>query len=350
MKHLFWNKVTNKALLWKEWRQNRWKFLGALIIMSFTPIINTVQYWLMPSSYGSSEVYWSQGILRILVYGSENSIEFWGMFVALGLGALMLGQERESHALEFIAAAPFSRRQIIVTKFILGTMVIVGIMLINALFMILAASLLPALYTVGMVIKWFLLTTVTLLVIFSFTLMLSTVTGNVLAAGGISLLFLFLPMLLQGMVVGVFRSLGFIGANSGIENLSEVIAKYVTIPRYLEYPAGFYTPEVGRLLYQKTLPPDYWGIVSILLLAIVLFLVLAVFLFERNPLEKRGEILMFGNFKRILQVSLAILTAWMGASIVIQYHASSGIFVGSFLVILVGTYFLVNLVYRVQRN
>ncbi|MDD3889849.1 MAG: hypothetical protein PHR65_08000, partial [Syntrophomonadaceae bacterium] len=78
--------------------------------------------------------------------------------------------------------------------------------------------------------------------------------------------------------------------------------------------------------------------------ASLIFLFLAVKIFERNPLERKGELLLFGNFKHAGQIFIALIYGTSKALIIAQSFLS---FLGYFILYFLIVYIIIAIIFRI---
>ncbi len=339
----------NRGLVWKEWRQNWWRFWAVGVLMSMTPVLGTIFILIIravePTAYFNGTTFsqdptiWSFPIAE-MVHGTSGSSSMGTLAVvlALGLGAVLLAQERHQNTLEFLVATPVSRREIAATKFLVGAGAITGIMLVNLLFIVVMAAILPARYTNSAALVWFGATTPVLLAAYALGFLVAAVTGNLLASlfGALGLLYFpgFALFFLQELLV----SFGIIRFSDPVSAFLEGLGRHLILPVYLE---GYRYGDVSEWLAPG------------MLLAAAVFFLLAVYLFERNPLERTGQILMFGNTRAIFRVGISLFAATLASIItpdILGNRPGAALMLGVFL----GTYALCSalilIFYKVQRS
>jgi len=298
-----WMKI--KGLLWKEWRQYRWYFLLALSAIGLESILVLLTNWAYRP--GDSAEAWSVGIKNILATGSSNT-ETTAMVATVLLAALMLAGEREG-SLYYLVTTPVSRRDIIISKFISGWLAIITIMSIISLFFIAVQVLRPAQYSIAEVMDWAFITTVALLALFSLALLVSSFTRGTLISALITAVITGLPW----MLITIFRQVysQFYTFSMQFETNLQLLETYIFIPNYISRDGRLISN--GSMVIDR-LKPDYPLEITLLLLVSALCLWGAIKCFEKNPLDRRGEILLFGNFKHIaiLFVSLLYAVLWAG--------------------------------------
>ena len=96
MRTCFWN----KALAWKEWRQNKSKFWAIGVILMSTPIIGTTFFFIFKAvskHFGyinlnsvNSATAWSEGIAAMMRFPGNSSTGMFAVLAALGLERWLL--------------------------------------------------------------------------------------------------------------------------------------------------------------------------------------------------------------------------------------------------------------------
>ncbi|GIM46780.1 hypothetical protein DNHGIG_23290 [Collibacillus ludicampi] len=330
----------NKALLWKEWRQNRGYFWMLFLVMAWVPIgVTLFSIAMQPFTDlawgGDPHKAWSR-IISSLVQGHASP--FWAFWSSFFLGATLLGQERTGNTIEFLVTAPVSRRAIVSAKFFMGTGMILLIMLLIGLFMIIMPLFLPAHYTFHDVIAWWLPTTCVQLAIFGVCFAVSTLSGKAISNYLLSMIVLCLPLWIGSGVASILRSIYLNSYKyASIVSIFEHWGTMMFLPSYLFIPGA--TEKTGFL-----------HVLAFLLVTVVSY-ILSCWLFERNPLEKNGQTLIFGNFLRVAQIGSAIFIAFfLGEKQTLILQGGWDIF---FLFALIGffaTYFIWKVIFLLMRR
>ena len=322
-----------RGLLWKEWRQYGWTFGLAFIVISLEPVLVPISYWLY--RVGNRDA-WSYGIKAILAPGLSTT-ETTAMIVAVLLAALMLAGERGS-GLNYLVSTPVSRRQIIAAKFISGSLALTVIMAAITLFLLVAGHLLPAQYSNQEVLPWALVTTAALLCLFSLALLMASLSRGVLSAALFTAIIMALPWMLTSQILYVMQQ--FYQVSATLELKARYIVTYLFIPDYISRDGRYIWDSNGNMVIDRIIT-DYPLEVTLLLLAALCFLGLAIKIFEKNPLERQGELLLFGNFKQIGLLFFSFLGAMAWAE---DVGTSLLSFFGYFLVMWLGIYLAMVLV------
>lgn len=296
-----------KGLLWKEWRQYYWSFILAFIVIGLEPVMAPITYWVYHT--GNRADAWSDGIKAILATGFSTT-EMVAIIAVIVLAALMLAGERGS-GLNYLVSTPVSRREIITAKYIVGSLGILAIMLFITLFLLVAGQLLPAQYSAQEVIQWATLTTAALLCLFSLALLVASFSGGILSSVLFTAIIMGLPWMLVSLTMYVFRQ--FCTVSTALELKARYIVTYIFIPDYITRD-GRHIWNSNSNQFIDRVAPDYPLEIIALLLASLLFFWLAINIFEKNPLERQGELLLFGNFKQIGAIFISFVSAlgWAG--------------------------------------
>lgn len=326
-----------KGLLWKEWRQYYWSFALAFIVIALEPVLVPITYWIYRT--GNRADAWSDGIKAILAAGGSTT-EAIAIIAVIVLAALMLAGERGS-GLNYLVSTPVSRRQIITAKYIVGSLGILAIMLFISLFLIVAGQVLPAQYTAQELIQWAVPTTAALLCLFSLALLVASFSGGILSSIIFAHIIMGLPWILVSLTLQVFRQ--FCQISSALEVKARYIETYLFIPDYITRDGRYIWSGNSNQFIDRVIP-DYPVEITLLLLASFLFFWLAIKIFEKNPLERQGELLLFGNFKQIGAIFLSFLMAlgWAG-----DVASSLASFLAYFLVMGLGIYLALVALMRV---
>ncbi len=311
-----------RGILEKEWRHSRGYFLATLLIIIYTPVIKTIFHLFRG---GASMEQWVQelnfaltfgvGMARPLVY-SSGLLQWLPAIGALLLGIIILGEERKG-GLNYLVSTPVSRWQIILAKFFPGAGVVILSMVVNGLFLVGLGLFQPVSYNPVDVFHWCLLTGATCLCIFTVALMVSTFTAGVLAAGVVCYFLDFLP----GMIVAMIEHVGarYFGLVESVSIKLCKLGSYLTMSDYIihserhitsvqHYP-GWTTTGISAT---GGMGPDYLLDSCILLAGVLLFLILAIIIFERSSLQTGGAIFATGSARKTaLAIGALIISYWL---------------------------------------
>jgi ABC-type transport system involved in multi-copper enzyme maturation permease subunit len=320
-----------KGLLWKEWTQNRWYFLLAFLALGLQPSWGALNYGI--NQQGNIAIAWAFGIKQILVAGS-SAMETTAMVVAVFLAALMLTGER-GNGLNYLVTTPVSRREIIISKFIGGSLALIIIMFLISLSFIVAIKWYPAGYKVSEVINWSVITTLALLCLFSLGLWVASFTQGIVIVTLITAVIMALPWIFISMATQVYGQYYLLSAS--LELKLRYLQTYFFIPNYISREGYFIASSHGGLITGGANAPFYPLEITVLVLISGFCLWGAIKMLERNPLESPGEILLWGSFRQIGMILIALLNAILWAA---KIASTPGWYVVYFFALWLGIYFL----------
>ncbi len=300
------NKLIHKGLLWKEWRQNKGYLLAAFILLAYFPLFKPlgiiffkglISLPVRQMSVTYNELYrWSNDMQMIMANTSSNSFIPVTIVGLVLLGAIVLGEERKG-SIDYLVTTPVSRAEIIINKYLLGLGAVVVAVLLNTWFLLLLkwGFFSSIAYQYEEVLWWAMVIGALYIAIYSLAFMVSTFSGNVLAAGVFTGFLMLLPTLIQTILMDIVSLTGPAYKTAG---MTEKIFSYLYITSYLDAHS--------QINY-------HLGILLLLILA-GLFLLLSIKIFTINPLEKKGELFLFGNFKHMGQIFIAFMSAFFHAT------------------------------------
>lgn len=226
---------------------------------------------------------------------------FLGWMIAFGLGIFLLSDEKKNGTLEFLLATPVTRRQVVKAKYVTGMTVLVLNVLAVAVYLSGLVQFISTPYTLFDVWVWCARQAAVLAAVFSISFAASTVAGNAVSAGIISAGLIFGPAPVLLGFRNFLYGLGLIRLEYGLGRVLERIA----------YAADTLGSVVlgGPHAALPSLPACF-----LLALLCVGLYYLSVWLFDRSPLERNGQILVFGDTARVLQLVVGAAAALWTAS------------------------------------
>ena len=279
----------NRALLWKDWKNSMSMVFTYLGLIAVTHPVVMLQALNKASKYSEGGIlpHISHLIDRLHFRGDFYFNVTMVMAVVL-LGSLLVGEERKRNTYNLLLAMPFSRRQVLFNKYVVGVVSVVGVFLVNGLFLaaIVASSAeLGGFFSFQAIFRWMFLQMVVMVAILSFTFVFASLTGTTAASMVLTAIFLVFP---AGFVDLVALNLGLrIGWNA------------------FGAPAREFSQHISLFLYSMdmnmTLRAWPW-----LVIASVLMLLVALKIFEVNPMEKNGEALVIEAVKPLFRIGIPL--------------------------------------------
>ncbi len=321
-------------LVLKEWHQHQLKILLYSLLMSGLYIVGPFLAAALNTRVG---MLWQVDLAGLvsttLDYGS--SILFLGWFIAFVWGVL-LSDEKKNGTLDFLLTTPVTRRQVVKTKYIMGMALLILNLLVVAFYLAGIVMFISTSYTLVDVGVWFIQTAAVLAAVFGIAFAASTVAGNAISSGILAagIIFGSGPVLLG--IHDLLYGLGLLRFGDGLGLMLYRMAEASGV--------------LGSAIFggPPAALPSLSASFGLLLLCIGLYY-LSVWLFERNPLERNGGILVFGDTRRVIQVivtvAIALWTAWARAGSVAPVY-----FLLLVIVISLAAYYLIGLLFGAMRS
>lgn len=309
--------LPNRALVWKEWRSSRafiGIFLGYVTFVSSIKFINEILDYLNLLRQGVFNE--TQGVTYLMhqtgdmLSFREPGYAFGAILFTIALAAIMMGLERDQNTFNLLLSMPFSRREIIYNKFIVGLGQLLAVFGLNALIMtviVWANPDIPFTFGAAEIWAWAWRNMLVLSFVFTFTMLISSLSGTTLGNMLLALIFLFFPF-------GIFALIA-INAQYWI--------KFIT-PRFWYgvdqalMKAGMLLTVPGYIMDDTINQYNLWLIYGLLIILAGGFYLLTQHLFARNPLENNGEVLMFEQLEGFFKTGVAVCFALLGGPLLMH--------------------------------
>ncbi|MCW3491665.1 ABC transporter permease [Dethiobacter alkaliphilus] len=203
----------SKTLIAKEFRENRWKLVLGLIVMSLLSLSLPLMYDTIIGMYeGFGDLGWIAELIPPQIMGSFSAFLWsqWnaknlyqiGTIVVILLGMSTIAGEVSNKTISFLLTRPISRRAVFFSKVIAGSLMLWLIIAVSTGAMILYAVLArPEVVEVGRLFVATLITGVGLTTIYLFTVFVSTLLDDSVKAAGVAAV-----VLLVNSVMGWFNA------------------------------------------------------------------------------------------------------------------------------------------------
>jgi len=312
--------LPNKTLIWKELKTD-WLLIGVfwiyvtftssfLLFRAISSILDALK--IGHPIHGTAYIFMHE-ISRVVFLKNEPAC-FILTILVICMAAAMFGLERQRNTFSLLLAMPYSRRDMLYNKFIVGLGQLLIIFALNAAVMTLLVRVNPGLsfpFNTMDVWAWALQNIIILGYIFTFTMLISSISGTVLGNGLLSLIFLFFPLGLWTLVnfnIGIWMdSLPYFLFE--IQNEIQDIVMAMTVPFYLIANKNAF----GQL--NLNLPLAY----GIMLVLSGVIYKLTQFLFARNQLENNGKVLMFERLEGFFKLGVVFCFTLLGVPIIVHF-------------------------------
>lgn len=272
----------------------------------------------------------------------NNGSIFFTLLIIISISFWIIGQDRQNKNNEFLATMPFSREEIIGTKWFTVTISIIIPMIINFIIIMLVYSSNKTIYSNFLemhkfLLYWIFTKTLMLIFISTFVMFVQSISGRVFVGGLLSSIFLLVPLFLSASIPT------FLKYFSVINNKTIIPTTTLAILESHSYKIGnflIFTTNSENILdafENKIL------LISIGIIILLLFLLLA---FSNNKLEKTDQVCMFLAFEYILKIGVSICFALLITPIAVETnsHTIEDVYIAgpTALITLVVAYFITH--------
>ncbi|HDX9589200.1 TPA: ABC-2 transporter permease [Bacillus pseudomycoides] len=235
--------------------------------------------------------------------------------ILIVLACILIGWERNTQSADYLFSMPFKRKDIFLTKWAFG---IVNIIIVNficwiSMWGVKKTSFHNSYQDFSPFHTYFVYATIVLISIYTFSLFIGTITGNIFSQGALTVIILYLPYGLALLISG------FIFIHTGestkdrykIESKTEHSLAQISIVAPLDefhisysyYPKekfdrnGKISQVPNKNPMENIWIPPVWKLI-IPFIYISLFLPIATMLYTKSPNEQNGKILLFSQLQK----------------------------------------------------
>ena len=316
------NKVVNKALFYKEWIYVRWVTILTIIILLFYKFYGVISLlnrnkMYMEYNIGSRTDRWFNNGL----YGM-NSYYFVMVLVVIILAIILFKGEKTSETQGFIASMPFTRKEIIFNKWLVGVVsllisFIVTYIFLSVFYVLNINDLNKIMNPYSDIVKWFFMDTFQYVCIFTFIMLVQAVMGNSIVSGVVGGIILgvpiFISMVVQELVMRYYRY------DELINIIFEKISGWINIYSYnVAKQKSFYpnpAENINQDYYQNFYYSNYKSKLLVLFLLTCLFLFLANLAYQKRNIEYNLRLIVFKNLEPVFMGGVAICSGLLAGVI-----------------------------------
>ncbi|MBU3176613.1 ABC transporter permease [Clostridium estertheticum] len=316
------NKIISKALFYKEWIYVRWVTILTIIILLFYKVygvislLNQNKIYMKYNSGIRTDRWFNNGL-----YG-RSSYYFVMVFLVIILAIILFKGEKTSETQGFIASMPFTRKEIIFNKWLVGVVsllisFIVTYIFLSVFYVTNINDLNTTLNPYSDIVKWFFMDTFQYICIFTFIMLVQAVMGNSIVSGMVGGIILGVPtfilMLVQGLVMRYYRY------DELINIIFEKISGWINIYSYnVAKQKSFYPNQAENInqdYYQNFYYSNYKSKLLVLFLLTCLFLFLANLAYKKRNIEYNLRLIVFKNLEPVFIGGVAICSGILAIAI-----------------------------------
>ncbi|MBU3128755.1 ABC transporter permease subunit [Clostridium tagluense] len=293
------SKTINKALFYKEWINVKWVTLLTIVILLFYKVhgvisaLNENKFTMKRSGYECTS-WFNNGL-----YMRKDSYFFIMIFVVMLLAVILFIGEKNSETQGFIASMPFTRKEIILNKWIVGVLSLLISFVVTYIFLSLfylanIKGLDTTLNPYSDIVKWLFMDTFQYICIFTFMLLAQSVMGNSIVAGIVGAIIPILPYFIIRLVrILITTHYGFI---QYIVMICNKIEDWLNIYSYNLTYQNWSITETNTSWFSYT---NYKLKLLILFILTCLFLYLSYVSYKKRNLEYNLRLIVFKNLNPI---------------------------------------------------
>jgi len=341
----------NRALLWKDWRLSMPIFV---VWASFVTLVSTLTFIYHLVGYRSVgiwiwEEYWHGfSAFHLLLEGSAGWTGMAMVLFIIVLGTVSLGHERERGTLLLLSSMPYARREILLSKVLVGLAQLSLPFVANALLLTVILETnreihLP--FGVAAVWGWAGHSVLVLTFVLCVSLLASAISGKTLGTVFLALVILLFPFGMYVIVVGngaQWERTGLISHMHGLywywQDLVNDAATYLTVPTWLiDFPAVIAansTAYVNTKVVDLVFANHVWAFLRTH--TYVLYLALAGFSlgvyawaqkwFAASQREHDDELLTLPHLRPLIGTGFTVCSALLGGAILPGlFHLEEGL-------------------------
>ncbi|MCM3735946.1 ABC-2 transporter permease [Bacillus cytotoxicus] len=303
----------HKALWLRTYKQG--KYFLILFWLSSLYILPYAYYSAAQSQLRLSKMKWDDYAYYYSYSFSAPDIVIVQGLILIAIACVLIGWERNNQSADYLFSMPFKRKDIFLTKWLFG---IVNIIMVNfvcwiCMWGIKKVSFHNTYQDFNPFHTYFVYATIVLIAIYTFSLFIGTITGNIFSQGSLTAVILFLPYGLTLLVSGFLFT--HIGGSSEekyqIERKTSDYLEQISIVSpldrfsiHFDYHPEYHfdqqgnkisSPNVNSVEYTRI--PSTWKLLSPFIY-IVLFLPIAITLYMKSPNEHNGNFLLFPQLQK----------------------------------------------------
>lgn len=342
------NRIINKALFYKEWINVRWVTLLTIVILllykgyGVISLLSQNNDWMKRFGTTGSNRWFNNGLYM------QDSYFFIMILLVVILAMTLFIGEKTSETQGFIASMPFTRKEIILNKWIVGVLSIIISFTITYIFLSLfyaanISGLDKALNPYSDIVRWFFMNTLQYICIFTFMVLVQGVMGNTIVSGivgGIMLIVAyFIAWSVQNLILRIY------GFMESTRIVFDEIRYWLNIYRYnLTSTSAVNSQDIYNPFYYT----NYESKLVVLFILTCLFLYLAYISYKKRDLEYNLRLIVFRNLEAIFIGIVAIFSGLLGGLIFGDYSLS--VFYGCAFAFTIVGYFISRLLLKVLSS
>ena len=257
--------------------------------------------------------------------GARDGPIIFSLLLLIVLATLLIGGERNNQTIDFLWSMPFKRSHLFLSKWLFGTVHIVSALSVSwfLMYVIYRTTLHAQYQSFTLFHLYFIYTIITLIAIYTLTLFIGTITGNIISQGVLSYIMIIFPLYIFQLVFPFFA----LHADLSQDKYHSLYNKYVSYPENISVVAPLtyfhidynYDPrhsiedEFGNIQVGPTYHhiPSAWTLISPIMY-ILICLLLGAHFYTRSPNEHNGKILLYPKLHKYFLICTSLCFGLLG--------------------------------------
>lgn len=360
-------KYFSKAIFYKEFKMAKWFFFiltGELLYLFNLSFMNNIQIIKDAVKKGNFN-YDSYEYTFNLLFSNTDTGKLLFIISIILFASIMVGNDFVNKKYELLAALPYKREEVIITKYIVTVIITVISFTISFIAALIAfknnQTLLSCYLSYSSLYKFYFINLLIYVFTVTFTMLIQTLCGKNILGGIFAGIFLILPLGLSALIEEVFRTIFFIKMRFGnYDFLTSIYNKIESVVYYIS-PITYGTD------YQRQLSYEIRVIILIAVTALLIYLL--IISFKMLPFERCGYISIYSLGDTILKIGISFCTGLLAADILaanltgvfglyeidislVQQYVNYTIFYSALCFIGVGilTYYITNKIIKLSKS
>ncbi|MGH4123777.1 MAG: ABC transporter permease subunit [Clostridium sp.] len=308
------NKIINKALFYKEWINVKWVTLLTIFILLFYKVhgvisaLNQNKMYLKLNGTVWTDRWFNNGL------HDRHTYIFVMIFVVIILAMILFIGEKASESQGFLASMPFTRKEIILNKWLVGVISILISFVVTYIFLSLfylanIKGLDTTLNPYSDIVMWFFMDIFVYICIFTFMVLAQAVMGNTIISAAVGAIILIVPYFITRILMYLLSKCYRL--NQYRYMIFDEIGRWVNIYSYnIPHEAWFnrFDTEVnkGKDMYRTFYYTDYKLKLLVLFILTCLFLYLSYVSYKKRNLEYNLRLIVFKNLEPVFICGVSV--------------------------------------------
>ncbi|MBE4909609.1 ABC-2 transporter permease [Bacillus luteolus] len=306
-----------KGLWLKDYKQSKFILWALWLVSLYIPIkvVNEIQHLNVAIQFWKESG--ERNPFEYHLYWNNTDVAFLQILVVLILACTLIGLERTNQSMDLTLSLPFKRQTIMLTKWLLGVINIIGATIVSivAAVILLSNSLLIDYMDSGILWYYGLVSIFVLIGVYTFALLIGFMGASVISQFVFSVIFLLFPMGMA-MLIDEFFNYHWEALGLGHFYLPNVI---YSLFEHISFPIQLLLLDhrINGFLHGYVNGPNQLGLEPLIVPVIVTIVGLGLIMYFSKAMksENNGKILVYEKFQPVLKVGVFVCFYLLGGAI-----------------------------------